>query len=196
VISETIGNAAFDEGIAAWLTDARRRFLKPTGVAVPERVCAMASLVHLPRTYAEADRWREPLAGMDFSPLAGLALTNVQWVELSPASVVTEPAPIISAAFDGSAPLRGTSADVLTGEVRARATKGSLVHGIGVWFRAILVPGIEISNEPPNAAPSWLQGLLPLERPLAVAAGQDVAMRVRVRADGREWSWAVSLLPQ
>lgn len=192
VVSETIGNAAFDEGIVAWLDDARRRFLKPSGRVVPEQVRLMASLVHLPGTYAAAERWQQPLAGMDFSPLAAIALRNLQWVELSPASLVTAPAALAVARFDRGPVLSQRSA-ALEGRLRVSASESSRVHGIGVWFDASLVDGVSLTNAPPNAVPSWDQGMLPLEHPIDLAAGQEVELSVRVSADGREWAWAVDL---
>src|SRR5215813_9167756 len=46
VISETIGNLAFDEQIAPIMIDARERFLKPGGVLIPETVALVAAAGH------------------------------------------------------------------------------------------------------------------------------------------------------
>jgi SAM-dependent methyltransferase len=43
VVSETVGNEAFDEGIVPILADARRRFLRQGGRLVPERLSLMAA---------------------------------------------------------------------------------------------------------------------------------------------------------
>jgi protein-L-isoaspartate O-methyltransferase len=43
VVSETVGNEAFDEGIVPLLADARRRFLRRGGVIIPERLSLMAA---------------------------------------------------------------------------------------------------------------------------------------------------------
>ena len=48
IVSETIGNQAFDEGIIATLTDARERFLADGGLIIPKRVTLVTAPIHLP----------------------------------------------------------------------------------------------------------------------------------------------------
>src|SRR5262249_35146790 len=43
VVSETLGNAAYDEQIVPILADARRRFLRPGGVTIPSAVSLVAA---------------------------------------------------------------------------------------------------------------------------------------------------------
>jgi SAM-dependent methyltransferase len=43
VVSETLGNAAYDEQIVSILADAHRRFLKPGGVTIPSAVALVAA---------------------------------------------------------------------------------------------------------------------------------------------------------
>ena len=47
IVSETIGNQAFDEDIIATMVDARERFLAPGGVMIPQKVALMAAPAHL-----------------------------------------------------------------------------------------------------------------------------------------------------
>ena len=47
VISETIGNQAFDEDIVSIMMDARKRFLKPGGCLIPESVSLMAAAANI-----------------------------------------------------------------------------------------------------------------------------------------------------
>jgi SAM-dependent methyltransferase len=51
VISETIGNLAFDEQIVPIMIDARERFLKPGGVLIPESVSLVAAPAHLKKRH-------------------------------------------------------------------------------------------------------------------------------------------------
>ncbi len=53
VISETIGNLAFEEQIIPIMIDARERLLKPGGVLIPESVALVASAAHLKRRNKE-----------------------------------------------------------------------------------------------------------------------------------------------
>src|ERR1044071_7659644 len=46
IVSETIGNQAFEEGIVPIVTDARQRFLKPGGVLIPSEVAFVVAAAH------------------------------------------------------------------------------------------------------------------------------------------------------
>lgn len=184
LITETIGNCGFDEGISAWIADAKERFLKPNAPIVPQQVDAVASLVSVPRDYASIERWSRPLMTLDFAPLRRVALNNILWTDLSPAAIVTSPA-VVFGTDHSSEP------ESLSGGVRVEALKDAVVHGIGLWFRSTLAAGISITNAPPNAVPSWDHGFLPLDEPVNVHAGELVCFEVSSSASGAEWTWQV-----
>jgi precorrin-6B methylase 2 len=186
LITETIGNSGFDEGISAWVADAKERFLKPNAVIVPQQVDAEASLVSVPRDYASIERWSQPLLTLDFAPLRRIALSNILWTDLSPAAIVTPPAVVFGLDSSGEQ-------EPLLGSVRVEAIKDAVVHGIGLWFRSTLSAGVSISNAPPNAVPSWDHGFLPLEEPIGVHAGESVCFEVSASASGADWAWQVGL---
>ena len=47
IITETVGNEGFDEGIVPTIIDARKRFLKKSGLVIPHEVAAIAAPAHL-----------------------------------------------------------------------------------------------------------------------------------------------------
>ena len=47
IVSETIGNQAFDENIIGTMVDARERFLAPGGVMIPQKIALKAAPAHL-----------------------------------------------------------------------------------------------------------------------------------------------------
>jgi len=49
IVSETIGNQAFEEQIVSTMTDARKRFLKPGGVLIPSFVSLVVATAHMRR---------------------------------------------------------------------------------------------------------------------------------------------------
>ena len=69
LVTETIGNVGFDEGICTWVADARTRFPKRGALVVPGRVDAVASLVSVPRDFRAVEKWSQPLQTLDFAPL-------------------------------------------------------------------------------------------------------------------------------
>jgi hypothetical protein len=184
LVTETIGNVGFDEGIVAWVADAKRRFLKPDARVVPRRVDALASVVSIPRDFEAIQEWSNPLHTLDFSPLARVARNSLLWTELSPAAIVTEPTVVFGTDFSQDAP-------PLVGRVRVEAIKDASVHGIGVWFRSDLTPSTTITNAPPNPVPSWEQGFLPIDEPIDVTVGDHVEFEVSSSDSGDEWTWRV-----
>ena len=184
LMTETIGNVGFDEGIFTWVTDAKKRFLKHNARIVPCHVDAIASLVSVPRDFRRIGTWCDPLCTLDFAPLTRIVLNNLLWTDLSPAAIVTRPTVIFGTDFAGG------SAD-LAGTVRVEAIKDALVHGIGLWFRADLTSNVSITNAPPNVVPSWEQAFLPLDEPIEVAAGDHLRFNVSSSESGAEWTWCV-----
>lgn len=47
IISETVGNHAFDEGIVPIIIDAKKRFLKENGVVIPEAIASVVAPAHI-----------------------------------------------------------------------------------------------------------------------------------------------------
>ncbi len=65
IVTETIGNMAFEEGIVGSVMDARRRFLAEGGRVVPRSLELMVALVECTDDYADLDRWGHPFYQMD-----------------------------------------------------------------------------------------------------------------------------------
>lgn len=184
LITETIGNVGFDEGISTWVADARRRFLKQDALVVPGCVDAVASLICVPTDFMAIDKWSRPLQTLDFTPLTRIVRNNLLWTDLSPAAIVSEPAVVFGTDFS-------SEPEPLAGSVSVEAIKDAVVHGIGIWFRSSLTPNIQITNAPPNTVPSWEQGFLPLDEPIEVAAGDQIRFEVASSESGAEWTWRV-----
>jgi hypothetical protein len=76
LVSETIGNDPFDEGILDTVRDARLRLLRPGARLVPASVAARVAPVDVPETFlaprtvlsSSVERWRTAYA-IDFGPL-------------------------------------------------------------------------------------------------------------------------------
>ena len=185
LITETIGNVGFDEGIVPWIADAKRRFLKPDAHIVPGRVDAIATLVSVPRDFEAMERWTHPLQTLDFSPLMRIVRNSLLWTDLSPAAIVTQPTVVFGTDF-------APEPRSLSGSMYVEAIKDAPVHGIGLWFRSDLTSNVTITNAPPNAVPSWEQGFLPLDDTIQVAAGDQVRIDISSSADGADWTWQVA----
>ena len=187
LVTETIGNVGLEEGITRWVRDAWDRLLTPDARVVPRSVDVIAAPVELHYDHGELSRWTQPQYTLDFAPLLELGANNLLWAEIDPGNVLAEPVPIIEVDF------RVEPEPDVAGRARFVAKGGGVLHGIGVWFNAELVPGRSLTNGPPLRTPSWNHGLLPLLDPIEVSPGDEIDVTIDVAADGAVWGWAVAL---
>ena len=186
LITETIGNIGFEEGILGWALDARDRLLAPGGRLVPQAVELVAVPVENPAAYRPVDIWLGDFFSFDFAAARTVAANNLHWIDLSTESFLSEPAHLT----------RVELAEVVSADVGGGASfeinREGVLHGIGSWFASELAPGISLSNAPPNRTPSWMHGFLPLEQPLPVLPGDRLRVEIEADANSAQWAWRVS----
>jgi SAM-dependent methyltransferase len=140
VVSETLGNAVFDEDLLEILRDARLRHLKPGGRLIPGPVSVLAAPASTPEI---AGRWPY---GLRMDALRALA-HHAWW---SPERVTLRGAPrVLGEATPGR--------DRLPLEFRGRwRTPGA--RGLLVWFEARLSPSVRLDA---RRAKSWKPAFFP-----------------------------------
>jgi protein arginine N-methyltransferase 1 len=186
IATETVGNAAFDEGIAGWVIDARKRFLRPGGVVVPRALRLITAGIESIQDHAEVAGWSQVSGGLNYSVAQERAANNLWWVDLSPVHVLTKPVLVTEVEL-----LDLVSTEV-SGRGTLRAKRDGTLHGLGCWFEADLGHGISLSNAPPTPVPSWSQAFLPMAAPIPVTAGEEINWETRVSDNGGDWEWRVS----
>jgi len=186
IITETIGNLGFEEGILGWIIDAKKRFLADGGQIIPRAI----DMVLVPTTnheyYETIKNWSQELYSLDFSPARSMAVNNLSMAEWTPDLFLSEPASLANIELD-----EVESSD-FSGELTFVSHRDGLVHGLAGWFIAELRPGLTVSNAPPNKAPSWNQIFFPIERPLQVLAGDHLNVEVQVRENAEHWDWQIT----
>jgi len=187
VITETIGNAAIDEGIIAWTIDARRRLLRPGGRVIPQRVGMWTAAVESWDDHAQVSDWSAPNLPFDYSVVRDRAVRTLWFADLRKDQLLTEPTLVI----DVDLGVVADEAVAASGELRVR--RDGTLHGLACWFDADLVDGVTLTNSPPTASPSWAQGYLPLLKPLDVTTGDLLTWELAVSTDGADWSWRISV---
>lgn len=191
LITETVGNIGFEEGILRWVHDARLRLLQEDARIIPQKVAMIAAPVEDEKIFWQVETWmKEDLYTYDFSPLHKLSANNMWWIDLEPEMLRAKPATI------AEVDLRQVTETDIAGDAAFIISKDGLVHGLGAWFTADLTPLIRLSNEPPSNVPSWSHMLLPLERPLAVKEGESLHVRIFSSQQAAHWHWQVSHYPQ
>jgi protein arginine N-methyltransferase 1 len=190
LVTETIGNIGFEEGILGWVADAQERLLAPAARIIPGSVELLAAPVESDEDYALVGGWLGDFYAFDFSAVHSVATNNLHPVELSVESFLAKPARLVRSQLDTAA--SGDPARI-EGGASFVAERGGVVHGIGAWFSSDLIPGITLSNAPPNRTPSWAHGFLPLARPLQVAAGDQLAVGIAAQDNSAHWQWRVTV---
>lgn len=182
LVTETMGALGFDENILSFVLDARRRFLRENAAIVPQRIALALVPVELPGPYAKRiDWWNEARYGFDLTPLRVFASSSIAMEKIEPSAYVAAPATLIDV------DLRTFDSTLVAGGTTFTATRDGLLHGFGASFEATLAEGIRFSTREGRAS-SWAQALLPLEQPLAVAAGDAIDVSIETD-DGRFWRW-------
>jgi len=187
LITETIGNIGFEEGILGWVIDARKRLLVQGGTIVPQMIELIAVPVESNDDSDYVDGWLQDVYSFDFSAAHIVSANNLHWIKLSPESFLSEPARL------ASVKLATIESEEVRGETSFLITRDGQLHGIGGWFSAVLIPGIELSNAMPEKTPSWTHGYLPLNKPIQVNAGDVLKVKIHAKSNAAQWDWQVKL---
>jgi protein arginine N-methyltransferase 1 len=192
IVSETLGNYAFEENIIDTLADARARFLKPGGVVIPRAVTQFVAPVTGDRIHRELTVWDSVGYGLDLSFAKTMSLNNA-YVRQIEASELLD---------GGRSALAWDQVDLMRerkssrkGEARWVLQQPATVFGFATWWEAELGPGLVLSTAPGAPRTHWEQLYFPLLAPMVVAAGEAVALSLRSRsseAAGTHLAWTAT----
>lgn len=176
IVSEIVDCGLVGEGILPTLRDARERLLKRGGRLLPRSARLNGFLIES-EAIAGLNRVGES-AGYDVRLFNTVATSGHFPVRLS-----TWPHRAIS----GSAELFAVdfAADPLADGlrlVRLPVTSDGVAHALVAWFELDLGAGVTIRNSPENLRSHWMQALIALDEPLAVAAGEILELEFRWKA--------------
>ena len=189
LISETLGNGGFDEGILGTVLDARNRLLVPDAAIIPQGVSLRLCALDDPAVSTDLDAWPRDLHGLDYTTLRPLAANQLAWQRLRPESLISEAASLPH--LDLS---QHTEPDY-GGHGQLTPTREATLRALGVWFHSRLTTEITLHNDPVDGARSWCQAVLPIAEPLAVHPGDRLDVHLDIQADGSLWTWRCELHP-
>ncbi len=181
IISELIGHIAFEEGMIEAIFDAKQRFLKSTGIIIPQSVTLFAAPVCERNVYPSAiDCWTSAY-GLDYSVMRQQALGTSYVTEIGEADLLSPQQPILSVSFIQDAP------PPLNNQCRFMIHRTGEVNGIAFWFDSVLTDYVHLSSGP-WAKTHWLQCFTPLSEPIAVSLDDVINVSVTLEwqtlADG------------
>jgi len=199
VVSETLGNLAFEENLLETLQDARR-WLKKGGTLVPQRVRQFAAPVVAPRWFAELDAFARVGHGLDFALARTIATDNVYVRRFAPGDLLDGAADAKAAPCFDDVDLRARTASVRRGTAEWRLPKATELHGFALWWECELIagaPDLVLSTSPLAPPTHWEQVWLPPRAPIAAKAGDT--LRLEVECDSRpqvkiNLKWTATLL--
>jgi type II protein arginine methyltransferase len=172
LVSEIVDCGLIGEGLLPSVRHAREHLLKPDGIMLPS-----AARLHGRLVTSEAVLKLNQVTtagGFDVSLMNTLATRGHFPVRLDtwPHRFLSEAAPLVE--FDlARSPLEpGERPLALT------ATADGEAQALAVWFELDMGSGITLSNPPDNPRSHWMQGWVPLEKPVPTKAGEPVALRL------------------
>lgn len=178
IISETLGNYAYEEHIIENLQDAKR-FLKPNGIMIPAGINQFVAPVINKRFWDELCVWDDVGYGLDLSLAKAMSLNNLYVRTFSAADLLW---PEQAKCWD-KVDFSRTNASVRKGKAHWTVSDDCSVYGFALWWTCTLVPGITLSTNPLSPGTHWEQLYLPVQEPLSVAPG-DI-LEIDIHSDSR-----------
>lgn len=191
IVSETLGNYAYEENIIENLEDAKR-FLKPGGVVIPGRIEQFVAPVISERFYRELCVWDEVGFDLDFAPAKEMSLNNFYVRTFAEDDLD----PQLPARRWDAVDFNKNNKSVRKGRAEWKLPRDMAIYGFALWWRCELVPGVELTTSPFANLTHWEQLYAPVREPLRGAAGDLLA--IELHSDSRyevgvNVKWTVTL---
>jgi SAM-dependent methyltransferase len=193
VVSETLGNYAFEENIIETLADARDRYLEPDGIVMPSKVAQFVSPVVAPRYHSDLTTWDDVGFGLDFALAKAMGFNNIYVRTFATADLLEA----------GKTAVQWDAVDFLkvpkttrSGTAVFQIKKAATLQGLALWWTAELAAGIGMATGPADPKTHWEQLFLPALEPIPVQAGDVFSARLRSTtsyANGTNVTWTLSV---
>jgi protein arginine N-methyltransferase 1 len=173
--------------------DARKRFLAPGGVLIPQQDTLWAAVVDASEHYTSLTAaWDSNRQGLDLT--AGRRFVTNCWshIRLTAEQLRTEPRCLATLDY-----ARVESPDVAA-EVAWTIARGGTAHGLGVWFDTLLAPGVPLSNAATAPRLLYGQAFFPWPRPVSLQPGDVVTVFLQANLVGNDyvWRWDTCIHPK
>jgi type I protein arginine methyltransferase len=191
ILADQIGHFGFEAGLFDYFSDARRRFLKPNGVTIPQRITFCIAPVEHGPLWQQVEFWNGSPAGFNLRPARALASNTGYPVKLLPDQLLglsVEPFSV-DPSTSGSQPLHFGCTLLIT--------RTGTLHGLGGWFVAQLSPSVTMSNSPLSEQRVDRRNIFfPLDRPVSVQAGDAVIVTMQILPVQIAVTWKVEVRKQ
>lgn len=175
IVSETLGNFAYEENIIETIEDAKR-FLKPGGVIVPQMIDQFVAPVTSERFYGELCAWDDVGFELDFAAAKAMSMNNLYVRTMVPSDFAAEG---LAAQRWDRVDFRRNNSSERKGSVNWTAKEPATIYGLGLWWRCELVPGVELSTSPHANLTHWEQLYAPVATPITLQAGDKLSVALQ-----------------
>lgn len=174
LICDHVGYFGIDYGIISLMADAKKRFLKPGGKMIPQRIDLFLAGIRSENCRKLLGVWETSEIPGDYAWLRSYAVNTKHVVDFVPTDIATEPVQVGSVTLGEDAP------DVISVKAGLVIEEDGVLDGIGGWFGCELGGGVRMTNSPlAREAMSRHQIFLAFEAPLSVKAGDTVEVTVK-----------------
>jgi protein arginine N-methyltransferase 1 len=184
VVADQIGGLAYEPGVLEYYADARR-FLKPSGVFVPQAFDLGVCPVQSEESWAAVGGWRSrtDLFGGAFARVSAYAASTVFSTHLGPDDCLGP-----SAWFAHTPSWRN---ERMEGAATVTIDRRGTLHGLAGIFRAHMAPGVTMTNDPthPERMRHRWVSFLPLADPITVEPGDQVNAQLMILPASYFASW-------
>ena len=186
VICDHVGYFGFDYGLIETLADARRRFLKPGGRIIPDRLRLQLGAVESEKCHQLAEGWAAPGIPGELHWLRQHGINTKYAVNLQADEVLAGPAEL------GCIDLRADNPEFFSWTTEFTMQRDGAMHGLAGWFECELAENVWMTNSPLSAqAIKRPQAFLPINGALAVKAGDTLSATVMARPADHLIAWDV-----
>ncbi len=186
VVTEVLGNFAYEENVLETLRDARR-FLAPGGTLIPHSIVQWAAPVTADRFERDFASWRTVGHGLDFSDAERLTRNNMYVYPIEPKDLLPA-APLAWDSLVFDADIASRRAGAVGWDIDSPAA----IFGFALWWECTLVPGVVLSTSPFAPRTHWDQIYLPLLEPLDCRPGDTLSLEIASETGGDEGGIAVA----
>lgn len=183
VLSETLGNWAYEENIIETMNDARR-FLKPGpkgaplgGILIPQKLRCFVAPVTSPRLYDELNVWDRVGHGLKFAAAKEACMNNMYVKDIVANDLLGKGEQWDAVDFTKK------NSSVRENALAWNAPSAATIYGFACWWEATLIKGVTVSTSPFEPPTHWKQIFLPLVEPVPLKANQSV--RLTLTSDSR-----------
>ena len=184
IVSDIRGTLPLSGSAIRSIEDARRRFLVPGGILIPQKDTLWAAVAEANEYYhGLTAHWKRCADGLNLSSSLPLVLNEAYSVSFRPSQLLSEPVKwhVLSYA-EGAAGSASAS-------LRFRAERNGTAHGLCIWFETQLFGDIGYCSGPSGASTIYGQLFLPFFEPADITEGQEIAIELHADPVGREYIW-------